>query len=222
MPKCKIDRELVQTHLNQFAGNGWLIFKATRFIKGNGARNSWAPLKKLEKVGGVYAFLAPCCCFARNGSGSHAKNSTSFSIRLHCSNQTRGEQEREHVHFHFSMNDLQAVPHQPGQVVLYVGKTRNLKQRFQFHFTLSSSRKYGNQVKSGLLDMGLCGLPQNLNGGVEEYPAESHKQAINFMLANFRIAVCKLDGASNTANRDALELKLAARYLPPFNIKAER
>jgi hypothetical protein len=96
-----------------------------------------------------------------------------------------------------------------GHGLFYVGKTKNLGQRWRGHLTIGA-RRHGGQVKHGLIDCGLYGGEQG------------EGNALKFLRQHGRFVYCELPGEENCANRDILEISLCARYMPPFNIKAER
>ncbi len=105
--------------------------------------------------------------------------------------------------FRFTASDFETID---GLVVAYVGKAANLHQRFQWHFSAANINT-GAQVQYGLVKSGV---------------SPDREAAIRLMLEQAVIVYLELHGDENVANRDLLELKLCARFGPPFNIKAER
>jgi hypothetical protein len=93
-----------------------------------------------------------------------------------------------------------------GYAVIYVGRTSNLAKRLIGHHSIGN-RQASGPVKYGLCDCGLC---------------TDQRSAIEFIHEHGRIAWHEVPSPDNAANRDLIELSLIARYMPPFNVKAER
>jgi len=119
----------------------------------------------------------------------------SRKIRLHGP-------KRKRIPFEFTLKRLT----RDGLGIVYIGRTTNLAQRWRGHLS-RGERKDGGQVKFGLLDCRLC---------------RNENAALRLLRESGRIAYCRLPGPENCANRDIIELKLCARFTPPFNIKSER
>jgi hypothetical protein len=141
-------------------------------------------LKHLKDIGGVYATLLPTSWFF-----------PSRGLHLHGPKKCI-------IPFEFTVRKPMK-----GYGVVYVGRTANLRQRFQGHLT-KGERKDGGQVKHGLMD---CGL----------YP-DDEDGALRALREHGRIIYVELSGPEYCANRDILEMSLCARFGPPFNIKSER
>lgn len=151
----------------------------------NPKARKWALLHHVHQKGGNYAFLFPKEYFAEERE-----------ITLDGPGQRK-------IPFCFS---TQSHPPIDGLFVAYVGKAANLKQRFQWHFSLAA-KNTGAQVQYGLVKAGIC---------------QDRQSAVDFMLKHASIVYRELTGDANAANRDLLELSLCARFAAPFNIKSER
>jgi hypothetical protein len=97
--------------------------------------------------------------------------------------------------------------------VAYVGRSHKLRRRLRLHFTTArkTSRRPVTvaQVRDRLRDSGLAGTV---------------KQAVDLMRGRATIVFysSELSGVNGVANRDVVETSLIGKYMPPFNIKAER
>lgn len=120
---------------------------------------------------------------------------TERTIHLHS---TRGSR----IPFHFTAAPIT----EDDFAVVYIGRTANFRNRFEEHHS-TGNRLAAAQVKYRLIDCGLCG---------------DQRPAIDFLHQHARIMWHRLTGQENAANRDIIELTLCARYMPPFNVKAER
>ena len=87
----------------------------------------------------------------------------------------------------------------------YVGRSANLLDRVQGHFSLSKKSTLA-QVQYGLVNSKTC---------------SARADAVRFMLDHATLAYVVLDGPVNVANRDVIEVALWAKYMTPFNIKSE-
>ena len=130
--------------------------------------------------------------------------------------------ERRQLQFEFR---YKALKFREGEgVVVYVGKASGLFARIKGH--LSTGKKATtNQV--------LRGLAGKLSQSVDEAELKAGKE---LLLKHGKVfynthhhqdesqdhRTCEHMGLSFVAGRDLLEIKLIAKYAPPFNIKAER
>jgi hypothetical protein len=186
IPTAKLDRDLVARIVDAFPfGDGWQQRESRSFVHPTrpGFRQ-WHHIDDLWEVGGIYAFLLPATLFAEPRV-----------IHLHAAGGTK-------ILFEFTAPAI--CPE--GLAVLYVGRTSNLRNRFEMHHTVGD-RLGSAQVKYGLMDCGVCA---------------DQKQAITFIHDHARIVWHPLPGPQNAANRDLAELSLCAKWAPPFNTKAER
>ena len=90
-------------------------------------------------------------------------------------------------------------------MVAYVGRSANLLDRVQGHFSLSRKSTLA-LVQYGLVNSQTC---------------STRADAVRFMLDNATLVYSVLNGAVNVANRDVIEVALWAKYMTPFNIKSE-
>jgi hypothetical protein len=180
---ARIESDVISGIVDSFPGGGnWRVLNCYDLFERNG-RLIDGILHEFEGVGGVYAILLPPDLFQRP-----------LTIHLHGPNGTR-------IPFEFSIS----LPLQWNYAVVYVGRSSNLKQRWQAHFS-KGDRIASAQVKYGLMDSGL-------------FPDEEH--ALKFLRVYARIVYHELAGPDNCANRDVIEMTLLSLLRPPFNIKAE-
>ena len=149
----------------------------------------WAPLQHCDEKGGVYAFLFPSRLFSKPRR-----------IALHAPQKNKGKQI---IEFEFSSHPELILPN--GHMVAYVGRSANLLDRVQGHFSLSKKSTLA-QVQYGLVNSTTC---------------SAREDAVRFMLDHTTLAYTVLDGPENVANRDVIEVALWAKYMPSFNIKSE-
>jgi hypothetical protein len=187
-----IDRQKIERIVSAFPnGDQWQSLKCSAFVahpeKGPASQRTW---KKLDdkKIGAVYAFLLPHSLF-RTEKMIHLYG------RRHRGNPTL-------IPFRFVAEKL----HGTNMMVAYVGRTANLWQRIQWHFSSDTINTAG-QVQYGLCDSRIC---------------RKRAAAQWLMLQEAQILYHILRDDAETANRDMIEVSLIAKYFPPFNIKAER
>src|SRR5258708_236769 len=163
------------------------LVQSTR-AKVTGTRD-WAPLEHCKEKGGVCAFLFSEYLF-----------STARRTALHAPQKNKGKQT---IQFEFSSHSVLLLSN--GCMVAYVGRSANLLDRVQGHFS-SSKKSTLAQVPYGLVNSKTCGTSAN---------------AVRFILDHATLAYAELDGSINVANRDVIEVALWAKYMAPFNIKSE-
>jgi hypothetical protein len=186
---ARLDLELTQSLATTFPhGDRWQTINVRTFVKDRGDRmfSDWSSIASLDGVGGVYAVLLPILWFEQP-----------LTLPLHAPHHHRGER----ILFEFTLPALA-----DGYGVVYVGRTGNLRQRWQDHLS-KGDRKNGGQVKFGLLD---CAVHIDA------------MTALRALREHGRLIYTTLPGPENCANRDVLEMALCARFGPPFNIKSER
>jgi len=106
------------------------------------------------------------------------------------------------VRFRFAASDFACLA--GDQFVAYVGKSADLLSRFQQHLH-KSERGMAIQVQRELVKSRIC-----------------LSSPIMFILRQASIVYAILPGDENAPNRDIIEVTLCGRYMPPFNIKAEK
>ncbi|MDX6767537.1 MAG: GIY-YIG nuclease family protein [Candidatus Methylacidiphilales bacterium] len=184
-----------------------------RFVASLGKANStWretsiTDLADVPSYPGIYVFVFPISELPK-----------SKIIILH--GRTSGKKaNKKQIQFQFSYT---ANPLRKGAGgVIYVGKTSNLKKRLKGHLS-ENVRATTNQV--------LRGLSGQSSHGVSKSHLHRAKHLLSKWGAVFylehkhddEITTLKNNGISLVADRDLLEIKLIAKYAPPFNIKAER
>lgn len=110
---------------------------------------------------------------------------------------------KQTITFEFSSHPDLLLP--DGRMVVYIGRSANLLDRIQGHFGLGEKSTLA-QVRNGLVNAKIC---------------HTREAAVNFMLKHATLAYTVLDGPTNVANRDVIEVALWAKYMTPFNIKSE-
>jgi hypothetical protein len=187
--KASLHLEMVHRIAASFPGGDWRKIEASAFVadRGDQIYSNWQVASEVSKDGGVYAILLPAAWFSKP-----------TTIPLHATHSHKGEK----IPYEFTVKPVT----NDGFGVVYIGRTSNLLQRWQGHFS-RGERKDGGQVKFGLVDCALYNHPDT---------------ALRVLRAHARILYVVLPGPANCANRDVLEMALCARYAPPFNIKSER
>jgi len=184
----------IKEALDTFPEKGsWKIFECSRLAGHRKQKKKWKALGLQETEGGNYAFLLPERFFL-----------VWRIIPLHGPQRNSRTQK---IPFRF-----RPIPIHCGKlkwVVLYVGKTSKLKQRFQWHF----SARDGNGGAQMLHNLSQC----NIKG-----IGKSRKRAVQFLLDHGVIVYRILSRPQQAANREMIEVNLWAKYSPPFNIKSER
>jgi hypothetical protein len=192
---ARLDPALARAIIEGFPNApNWQSLDCTKLVQSKRAtaigKRDWTALQHCEKKGGVYAFLFPGHLF-----------STPRRIALHAPQKNKGKQI---IEFEFSSHPALVLPN--GHMVAYVGRTANLLDRIQGHFSLSGKSTLA-QVQYGLVNSRTC---------------STRSDAVRFMLENATLVYSVLEGPSNVANRDVIEVALWAKYMTPFNIKSER
>lgn len=109
-------------------------------------------------------------------------------------------------------------------LVVYVGKAVNLRGRIKGHLSINP-KATTNQVLRGLVGSPHTAVDSSalreskmhlIEHGIVHYFEHCHADEAKDHAALEDVGECLV------AERDLLELKLIARYAPPFNIKAER
>lgn len=121
-------------------------------------------------------------------------------IALHAPQKNKSKQT---IQFEFSSHADLLLP--DGRMVAYIGRSANLLNRIKGHFGLSK-RSTLAQVQYGLVNCKTCC---------------DRADAVRFILKHATLVYTLLDGPSNVANRDVIEVALWAKYMTPFNIKSE-
>jgi hypothetical protein len=133
---------------------------------------------------------------------------------------SKGKRRQLQIRFDYSA----AILTENSDLVVYVGKAVNLRGRIKGHLSVDP-KATTNQVLRGLV-----GKPHTAVNKAGLIDAKKHLVAHGtvYLFEHSHPDEAKdhatLDdvGESLVAERDLLELKLIARYAPPFNIKAER
>ena len=127
--------------------------------------------------------------------------STPRRIKLHA---PRKNKARKTILFEFVSHLELLLP--DGRMVMYVGRSANLLNRVKGHFGRSKKTTLA-QVRDGLKNSKTC---------------SNRPHAVRFILKHGTLVYAVLDGPTNVANRDVIEVALWAKYMTPFNIKSER
>jgi hypothetical protein len=178
--------------------------------------SEWRPtslgtLEKLPNEAGVYCVVFPMTMLPEKRM-----------VILH--GRTSGKRgARWQLQFEFK---YEATPFRKGEgVVLYVGKASGLRTRLKGHLSVNANATT-NQVLRGLTgqsshQVGRGDLSEArkflLERGRAFYYVHQHEDEVGPNPAKDGQR-----GMSYVADRDLLEIKLIAKYAPPFNIKAER
>lgn len=118
------------------------------------------------------------------------------TIQLHASLGTQ-------IPFQFTLSDDVVADY----ALVYIGRTSRLGKRWKTHLS-SEISKTGGQVQQALRESGVV--------------SKTAGSARAFLRQHGLIYYHKLSGPVNCANRDMIEIALCAKYMAPFNIKAER
>ena len=164
----------------------------------------------ISSSAGVYCFVLP-----------EAALPTERALILH--GRTFGKkQARRQIQIRFDYQAIQFAGRE--ELVVYVGKAANLRARIKGHLS-THVRATTNQVLRGLV-----GGPHTAITSAALERARSVLQKLGSVhlvehfhpneLIDHRTAA--EIGECLVAERDLLEIKLIAKYAPPFNIKAER
>ena len=145
-------------------------------------------------MAGVYAFLFPRELLPKV-----------LEVRMYRGQVTAGGDRPEEVLLRYDVAEVQGGIAE--SFVAYVGRTTDLLRRLRWHFSIVESTTAA-QVRKGL----------------EAAMEVGREGASEFMREHATVVLLHagLSGLKNTANRDAIECSLVGRYMPPFNIKAER
>jgi hypothetical protein len=111
-----------------------------------------------------------------------------------------------------------------GGMVLYVGKAASIKARISGHLS-TNIEATTNQVLRGIVGGAREKLSEVALKSAKKTLVELGKvYYIEHFIEGELVDYSKVDeiGACGVAERDLLEIKLIARFAPPFNIKAER
>lgn len=184
-----------------------------RFVASVGKENStWKKIsiKNLAEAPsspGIYIFVFPI-----------SKLPKSKIIILH--GRTSGKKaNKKQIQFRF--NYITNPLRKGADGVIYVGKTSNLKKRLKGHLS-ENVRATTNQVLRGLSGQSSHSVRKNhLHAAKDLLSKWGSVFYLEHSHADEKPAL-KINGQSFVADRDLLEIKLIAKYAPPFNIKAER
>ncbi|MDX6765594.1 MAG: GIY-YIG nuclease family protein [Candidatus Methylacidiphilales bacterium] len=189
----KLDLKEIKDAIESFPNAGkWKIFTCSELRPRGSSNRKWekTEISELWEVGGNYAFLLPAKYFKR-------------SRTIDVDGPSILNVPRK-ILFKFCPNPIELNGRQ--WAVLYVGKTSNLSQRFQWHFS-GAKKNTGGQVQHNLKKCGVC---------------NSREEAVRLMEQEALICYRILDKDEEFANREMIEVNLWAKYNPPFNIKSER
>jgi hypothetical protein len=167
-------------------------------------------LKEIPQKPGVYCFVLP-------------ENDLPRERVLILHGRTFGSKDKRRqlqIRFHYSADTLT----EGSGLVVYVGKAVNLHGRIKGHLSINP-KATTNQVLRGLVGKQHSAVDSPalkkakmrvVGHGVVHYFEHCHADEAKDHV--------KLDdvGECLVAERDLLELKLIAKYAPPFNLKAER
>lgn len=178
--------------------------------KGNWHSASLDNVDTIPKEAGVYCFVLP-------------EDDLPKDRRLILHGRTfgpKGARRQLQITFHYAA----AVITTDADLVLYVGKAAGLRARLKGHLS-TSVEATTNQVLRGLLgkrrsevtEEGLKAAKKLLveKGTVFYYEHHHENESADH-------AKCHDVGENYVVERDLLEIKLIAKYAPPFNLKAER
>lgn len=191
---ARLDPALVRTIVAGFPNAPiWQSLGCAELVRTNRAKTTgtrdWAPLRNCEHKGGLYAFLFPGHLFR-----------APQRIALHAPQKNKS---RQTIQFEFSSHADLLLP--DGRMVAYVGRSANLLNRINGHFSLREKSTLA-QVQYGLANCKTC---------------SDRADAVRFILEHATLAYTVLDGPNNVANRDVIEVALWGKYMTPFNIKSE-
>jgi hypothetical protein len=172
-------------------------------------KTSLRNLEAIPKAPGVYCFVLPKECLPKERV-----------VILH--GRTFGKKNaRRQLHFKFEYT-AQVFAEGCGLVV-YVGKAANLHGRVKAHLS-TNVRATTNPVLRGLIGKP---HPNVTTAGVEESRRNLVQHGMVFYFEHSHPdeksnpAFIDDVGESFVVERDLLEIKLIAKYAPPFNLKAE-
>ncbi len=165
----------------------------------------------ITKRPGVYLFTLPEK--DRHGHGRLTLYGRTFGAK--------GMRRQLQIEFAYAAQKLEGT----SQLILYAGKAANLRDRLKNHLNLREDSTT-SQMLSGLASQAVHhGEERNVAAALAHLLAEATIYYYELGHAH----ECDRDpreddevGESLTADRDLLEIKLIAKYAPPFNIKAER
>jgi hypothetical protein len=132
----------------------------------------------------------------------------------------KGARRQLQIRFHYTASAFT----EGADMVIYVGKAVNLRGRLKAHLSVDI-RATTNQVLRGLVGKPHTHITREAltksrkhlkEHGVVYYYEHSHADERNDHHTRDDV------GETFVAERDLLELKLIAKYAPPFNLKAER
>jgi hypothetical protein len=173
-----------------------------------------ASLQNLEGIPdnpGVYCFVLP-------------ESDLPKERRLILHGRTFGPKDaRRQLQFRFEYSATALT--RGSDLVIYVGKASNLRARLKSHRSVNRDATT-NQVLRGLVGKPYCDLnTSELEGAwknlIKHGTVYYFKHAHDDEIKNDPATMDEV-GQSSVAERDLLEIKLIAKYAPPFNLKAER
>lgn len=184
MKEATINNELIDRYIKSFPNKDkWESFPMNKLNLRNG-KIDWKTANKIPTEGGLYAFSFPKEEFL----------GATYMIELDGPKQST-------IEFWFNENDFPIISE--NHIVLYVGKTTNLLERFKKHFRKTRTT---TQVLYGM----------------KKIFKIDFDQVKDMLLSSGKFYYLSLPGEENCVTRDIIEMGLYAKLRAPLNIKSER